>query len=313
MSKLSFFCLVLFISFVATQLPSGYEVAKWRGFKGGCVTYSFDDNTANQATTVLPLLDKHGLKATFNLVTGWNPNWGAFKQAAQNGHEMASHTVSHANVNAAGENELSGSKQTIQQQTGSECITIAYPNCVGGNAGTLGKYYIAGRTCSGQLNPSNPNDMWNLSSFICGNTGSIQTANDLNGKANQAAQQGGWAVFLIHGIDGDGGYSPISSQALDQHFGFVKTANVWVATFKDAVKYIMEARSLVIKENGSDIQVSTTAQSSLTKFDVPVTIAKKINGASASVTSNGSPVQSTVNQGKLIFDVVPGNTYTIKE
>ena len=61
---------------------------------------------------------------------GFKLNWNGFKQAAQNGHEIASHTVSHVNLNAAGENELSQSKQIIQNKIGQECVTLVYPNCI---------------------------------------------------------------------------------------------------------------------------------------------------------------------------------------
>ena len=81
-------------------------------------------------------------------------------------HEIASHTVSHANLNATGEDELNQSKQTIQQNIGQECVTIDYPNCATGNKGSIGRYYISGRTCSGQLVSSNPGDMFEISSVI---------------------------------------------------------------------------------------------------------------------------------------------------
>ena len=74
---------------------------------------------------------------------------GTFKSAAQKGHEIASHTVSHSNLNGAGENELSQSKQIIERNIGQECVTIVYPNCVTGNKGQISNYYISGRTCSG--------------------------------------------------------------------------------------------------------------------------------------------------------------------
>ena len=312
-----FLCLILINQSLLAMVPADYEVAPWQGYKQGAITYSFDDGCGGQLTSGIPSLDKYGFKATFNLVTGWNPNWSAFKQAAQNGHEIASHTVSHANLNAAGENELSQSKQIIEQNIGQECVTIVYPNCVTGNKGQMSKYYISGRTCSGQLVSNNPGDMFEISSMIVGSTTQNNNAQALNGIADSAAQQGKWAVFLIHGIDGDGGYSPIASSALDQHFSYVKQQNKWwVATFKDVSKYILEANNLVISETGNDssymVDVSCSHQTSITKLDVPVTVARKISCSNPQVKQNGSPVTSTVYNGKVIFNVVPGNKYTIQ-
>ena len=317
--KISFLLSLLIINYSlsAPQVPSDYTVAPWQGFKQGAITYSFDDGCGGQLSAAIPALNKYGLHATFNLVTQWVSNWGAWKQAAGNGHEIASHTVSHANLNQAGENELSQSKQTMQQQIGQECVTIVYPNCVTGNKGSMARYYISGRTCSGQLVGPNPGDMFEISSLIVGNTGQLNNANALNSKANEAAQQGKWAVFLIHGVDGDGGYSPISSSDLDQHFSFVKQQGKWwVATFKDVSKYILEANSLVIKETGSDgnfiVDVSCTHQTSITKLDTPVTVSRKVSCSNPKVTQNGSPVESTPANGQVIFNVIPGNKYTIQ-
>ena len=177
------------ISLSARNIPSDWEVAPFRSWKQGAITYSFDDGCSGQLSGALPALNKYGLKATFNLVTNWVSNWNSWRQAAQNGHEIASHTASHANLNAAGENELSLSKQNIERNIGQECVTIAYPNCVTGNTGTIGRYYISGRTCSGQLVGSSPYNMFDISSMICGSTTQNNNANALNNLANSAAQQ----------------------------------------------------------------------------------------------------------------------------
>jgi oligosaccharide reducing-end xylanase len=309
--------LAIVCSFVAAfQAPPDYEVAPWLNWKQGVVTYSFDDGCSGQLSAAIPALNKYGLHATFNLVTNWVSNWGGWKQAAQNGHEIASHTVSHANLDSAGEQELSQSKRIIEQNIGQECVTIVYPNCVCGNKGIISKYYISGRTCSGQFVGNNPFDMYEISSFIIGNTGQYNSAQALNNLADQAAQQGKWAVFLIHGVDGDGGYSPISSSALDQHFNYVKQQDkVWVATMKEVSKYILEYKSLTITEtggNGSFMLDVSCQQSGVTKLDQPITIARKVSCTNPTVKLNGSQINSTPYNGKVIFNVIPGNKYSIQ-
>ena len=315
------YLLILFIInyslFNFATIPADYEVAPWHAWKQGAITYSFDDGCAGQLQSAIPSLNKYGLKATFNLVTQWVSNWSGWKQAAQSGHEIASHTVTHANLNAAGDSELSQSKQIIEQNIGQECVTIVYPNCVTGNKAALSKYYISGRTCSGQFISSNPTDMFEISSMIVGSTTQNNNAMALNNLANSAATQNKWVVFLIHGIDGDGGYSPISSADLDEHFAYVKQQDKWwVATFKDVSKYILEANNLVITETGSSnnyiVDVSCSYQTSITKLDAPVTIARKVACSNPQVKQNGSPITSTPYNGKVIFDVVPGNKYTIQ-
>jgi peptidoglycan/xylan/chitin deacetylase (PgdA/CDA1 family) len=86
--KISFLLSLLIINYSlsAPQVPSDYTVAPWQGFKQGAITYSFDDGCGGQLSAAIPALNKYGLHATFNLVTQWVSNWGAWKQAAGNGH-----------------------------------------------------------------------------------------------------------------------------------------------------------------------------------------------------------------------------------
>lgn len=317
--KYLFVALFLLINYSLSfrNIPADYEVAPWRWWKKGAITYSFDDGCRGQITNAIPSLNKYGLKGTFNVITNWVSDWNPFKQAAQNGHEIASHTVSHTNLDKAGESELSQSKNIIQKQIGQECVTLVYPNCVMGNKYLMSKYYIAGRTCSGQLMSNNINDLFSISSIIVGSTTPHNSVQALNNLAENAAAQGKWIVYLIHGVGNDGGYSPIPANVLDQHFAYVKQQDKWyVATFKEIVKFIIESNNLVIYENKNGnsytLDVSVNYQTSITKLDALVTIARKVNCSNPKVLLNGSQVFSIYNNGKVLFDVVPGNRYTIQ-
>ena len=91
-------------------------------------------------------------------------------------------------------------------------------------------------------------------------------------------------IFLIHGIDNDGGFSPLETIELENHFKYVteNENNFWVATFKDVTKYILEANSLIILENKKDennieIEVSIEYKTDITTLDVPITVSRKLN------------------------------------
>lgn len=79
-------------------VDSLYEVATWPGFRQGAVRFTFDDNCPNQLSVVMPMFDQYGFKMTFFTVINWGPNWNTLRAAASNGHEIASHTVSHASL-----------------------------------------------------------------------------------------------------------------------------------------------------------------------------------------------------------------------
>ncbi len=327
--KLLFLILCSLINvFVWAQIPSAYQVGTWKDFKPSAVSYTFDDNTSNQIPVAIPLLDAYGYKATlFTVTQSMNPNWNNIKSVAANGHEIASHTVTHADLSNSTiqtqDTELKNSQTTINTQIpGQKCVTVAYPNCNIGDVATIQKYYIAGRTCSGQIISNNPTDFYRLSSIICGSTG-VNTAAEMNTRVNSAKSSNGWAVFLLHGIDNDGGYSPLASSVLSSHLSYVNTnkSDYWVGTFGGVAKYIKERNALSLTEttvNANEFQVTPTDNLDNTIYNVPVTIRRQLPAAwtTANVKVGATEVPSTivtVNNAKYVqFDVIPDNgVYTL--
>ena len=92
----------------AAQIPKEYTVAPWHGFSESAVTYSLDDLTSNQLPVALPLFDKYGVKASFNVVTTWvkQEEWPQLKAVVKKGHEVTSHTVNHKNMAMLSEEEF---------------------------------------------------------------------------------------------------------------------------------------------------------------------------------------------------------------
>jgi endo-1,4-beta-D-glucanase Y len=327
--KTKLLSLLSFLAFgLAAQIPSTYTKGTWKDFKTAAITYSFDDNTSNQIPVAMPLFDNYGYKVTFFAVTqSMSPNWTNLKSAAANGHEVASHTVTHADLSgisvATQDTELKNSQTTIQTQIpDKKCVTVAYPNCNMGDQATIQKYYIAGRTCSGQIVASSPTNFYQLSSIICGNTG-VNTAADMNTRINSAKSSGGWCHFLMHGIDSDGGYSPLASSVLSSHLSNVNTnkADYWVGTFGDVVKYIKERNAISFTEtsvSADSLRITPTDGLDNTIYDVAVTLRRQLPSTwtTARVMINGAIVPSTIvtisNVKYIQFDAVPDKgTYSI--
>ena len=308
------------------KVPIEYEIASWYDFKPAAITYSFDDGTFNQIQKGVPLLEKYYLKGSFNLITSWNHDWESYKKAAENGHEISSHTVNHPNLREqdldSQLNELKESKRLIEKKIGQECVTLVYPYCVSGDYELAKKFYISGRACSGQLIDSNPKDMFELSSIGIGNESDYQTAESLNKWVDKAYKKKKWVMFLIHAIDHDGGYSSFDSFELELHFKYVKKNEdkFWVATFKDVSKYILEANSLVIEESNGEagmtrIKVSCEYTTTVTKLDFPVTVSRKYDQSCQKPTiikeSDKSPIDIRIESDKMIFNVVPEENYIL--
>lgn len=316
-----FVCLMLSGSINSmAQVPSTYQVGQWYQFKSAAISYTFDDNTSNQLPVAIPLLNQYNFKSTLFVVPGWGPNWSGLNTASQNGHEVASHTVSHTTLTTLSiteqDAECKNSQSTINANIpNAKCVTIAYPNCNTGDIPTLQKYYIAGRTCSGQINSSSPTDFYNLSSIICGNTG-VNTASEMNTRASGARSSNGWCVFLMHGIDDDGGYSPLASSELSSHLSYVNSnaADYWVGTFGHVAKYIKERNALKITETAvtaDSLTLTPTDNLDNSIYDAAITVRRQLpSGWTSARVYVGNTLQDskivTVNNVKHIeFDVVP--------
>lgn len=312
--RLFYSIIITSVLFYKAYTQTNYEIGTWYNFKDAAVTYSFDDNSANQTSIAIPMFDQYGYKATFNVVPNWGPNWNAFQAASNNGHEIASHTVSHATLGNISQNEqtteLANSQTTINNNiSGANCITIAYPNCVTGDIGLISQYYIAGRICSNQIVSSSPNDFYNISSIICGDQTTINSADAFNGKVQEAQNSGGWCVFLLHGLDNDGGYSPTQSSALSSHLQYINNNDntYWVETFATVVKYIKERNALSVTENEitqDSIEVIATDGLDNSIYNTAVTIRRPVpaNWEGVNIYVNGSAETADIVQ-------VNGNNY----
>jgi len=287
-------------------IAPGYEVGTWRGFRSVAVTYTFDDACSNQFALAIPMFNEHDFNLTLFTATATDwigvPNWTKLQEAADQGHEIASHTVTHTNMSGMGDSlqtfELEQSKADIEAHiTGQKCITVAYPYCVSAKKSICEQYYIAGRICSGAIIPRNPTDFMNLSSFVCGDQGSTRTAKDFMARARSAIKSKGWAVYLLHGIDNDGGWSPVASEELRASLDSL-SANAdkfWVETFGNVVRYIKERNAISVSESSvldSSITVQVTDELDDEIYNYPVTIRRQLpeGWASATASRNGLAV-----------------------
>jgi oligosaccharide reducing-end xylanase len=254
-TNLTFCITVFYYSATAQVVDPPYEVATWSGFSQSAVSYTWDDNTSKQLSAAMPLYDQYNFKMTFFIITSLNPDWNALKTAQQNGHEIASHTVTHTGLNtlsdADQEKEQKNSQLEINTQLSNKnCVILAYPYCAAGNYNITNTYYMSARGCSGQIEKKTPADFLNVSSIICGTQGSVNTTDQFNAKVNSAISSNGWVIFLLHGINNDGGYSPVDSSELRKHLEYmnVNRDKFWVSTFGNVVRYIRERDAAVVHE-----------------------------------------------------------------
>jgi peptidoglycan/xylan/chitin deacetylase (PgdA/CDA1 family) len=323
-----FFVAFLFLGFFTNafsqEVDSAYEVGTWHGFRTSAVSFTFDDGTANQFTKAIPIFDEYGFKLTLFTVINWSSgNWNALKSAAANGHEVASHTMTHPYLGPMTieqqTEELRNSKNQINSQIrGEQCITIAYPYCEVSNYAVCREYYIAARGCSGSIESRTPSDFFNISSIICGTEGPVKTVQDFNNRANSAASSKGWLVYLLHGVDNDGGWSPVVSDTLRGALEYLNSnpSKFWVSSFSNVVRYIRERNStsvveLSVTDSIITCEITDTLDNEIYNF--PVTVRRELpeGWISASVSQDGSIISSQVveidSKKYVMFDAVPDN------
>jgi hypothetical protein len=123
-------------------------------------------------------------------------------------------------------------------------------------------------------------------------------------------------VFLIHGVDNDGGYSPLSSTVLRAGLAYLsaRPSTFWVATFADGVRYIRERDAVSVQEfsnEGASIALRVTDTLDDAIYNLPVTLRRPLpmGWSGARVSQNGRSVAAalvTVDASTYImFDVVP--------
>ncbi len=293
-----------------------FEIGTWADFCQGAVSHTFDDNTPGQTSIAAPMFEAKGFHITLFTATGtMNPNWYNLKEAFSKGHEIGSHSVTHAQTMHA--SECATSQQTIRQKVPGElCVTIAYPNCNTPGKEAVEKCYIAGRNCNGQINPKSPQDWTQIGAKMAGTAG-VNTTDGFNQAANQAASQGGWLVWCHHGVGNDNhGYSNTATSALQGNVDFLdkNRDKIWCETFGNVARYIKERNAAKITVKSSEeksITIQLTDKMTDSIFNYPLSIRTELPSGwkSAVVKQKDKEVWDsivTVNSKKYImFRAVP--------
>jgi len=313
---------VFSISVAGSAYAQTVEIGTWGGFHKAAVSFTFDDGAPSHVTDVAPLFDKYGYKATFNLVTKWNPNWSGFQDMADNGHEIASHSDNHGDPMP--DDEIASSKGTINTQIkNNECITLAYPNCKTPNKATVLQNYIAGRICgNGQevMGKNGPSNWAEVPAIMTG----VELQYNINfnsldqfaGKMQDASQKGGWVMFLTHGLagksnNGNATFSPTDLSVIDGALDWASKNDMWVESFRSVTMYIKErnASTATASTSGGSITVKLTHNiaDNISNYDYPLSIRvqNSNNWTSVSGTQGGKSIETTIKDGYIYFDAVP--------
>ncbi len=217
--------------------------------------------------------------------------WDDIRSYAAQGHEFASHTVTHPRLAGLDEvnmmYELEKSKEDILKQLGPR-----YTFSAEGPYGTENerameyahKVYPALRNRMPEpfMEELNRSSRKNPGSF---NKEYVQWQRGATTKTpmslmkswidTTAVKENIWLVLVIHGVDGIG-WEALTSQALDEYFQYMKSKDkeLWVATFADVTKYIRQRMNASIKTTEKKNKLAVNLLHNLDKsiYDLPLTL-----------------------------------------
>jgi peptidoglycan/xylan/chitin deacetylase (PgdA/CDA1 family) len=264
-----------------TFKPYSVTVADWQGGKKCAVSITFDDGLISQYQNAFALLQQHGLKATFFIVSDYMgypayiDQWHLAEYAAD-GQEIGSHSYSHPFLTEwpawFQQSELAWSQSDLQDflwnsgYTEQDVSVFAYPyGDYDANVINLTEdYYIAARgagswfnpeTGSISLNGKSPNfyELAPIGPHDNGD-GDPNAVAYLNYAVDRAVAKNRWAIEMIHDVDAPGGYDNISAAALETHLAYLAAseANVWAAPMGTVSEYIYERNAASVTMLYSD-------------------------------------------------------------
>ena len=182
------------IKMVATETPY-IQFTEFKGDAIAAISMTFDDGLPSQLKKAIPILDKHGLNATFfihtdNIKPTWASTWDAWLPVVKSGHEVGSHTKSHPALSELSNSrrirdEIEGSADLIEQKLGVRPISFAYPFSDVNDVirrKVRDEYFIDRDSCR----------MWGGAEF---------TAADGIESIEKAVEKGAWLYCMMHGVD----------------------------------------------------------------------------------------------------------------
>jgi peptidoglycan/xylan/chitin deacetylase (PgdA/CDA1 family) len=300
-----------------------HQITYFQGNKPGAVSFTFDDGLLSQATNGASQLNARGLKGTFFIITSRGEvSWDVWRNLASQGHEIASHTVTHRSLIEISVSEitweLSESQSIINQNVFNQsCITIAYPYTETNDTvqSIADDYYVAARDgwMAGYPNYYQPGQdqygSWDMIDFT--NVGSmlgdyldINTNNQelqwFTKALKNAAERHGWYDIHFHEIADPTVFGNILDYVLEKNL-------YWIDTFGNISRYMKErlhSTIEVVADTNSEIRLNILMDADLPTdvYNVPLTIRSTVPATWAQVIyQQGGATQD------VLTPVVEGN------
>ena len=241
--------------------------------------------------------------------------WDQIRTYAKQGHEFASHTVSHPRLAVLDDTnmlyELEKSKEEILKQLGAEHTFSAEGPYGTENERVMEMMY--------PIYPALRNRMpepflEELNRWARMNPGAskkeyVQWQRGATTKTplpmmkgwvdTVATHDNNWLVLVFHGVDGIG-YEALPHEMLDEYFQYMKSkeGKLWIATFGDVTKYMRERMAATIESQNTSNKITIILKHTLnpTLYNYPLTLRTYVpsNWKAVKVTHGSSVKQYQV-------------------
>lgn len=290
-----------------TNSDNFFERASLIGYTGTDEAVQYHSNAGSlfesgKITEAYELIDegfeqirKGNLKNTNDVVFHDNAvdttTWADYKRYATEGHEIASHTVTHARLAILDEKnllyELEQSKADIQHFLGekhtfsAECpygtenervmeyAHKVYPSL----RNRMPESYMDELNRSSKKHPGESDKeyvQWQRGPLTNISMGEMKSWVD-----TCISNDNIWLVLVFHGIDGIG-WEPKTGAELEEYFNYINDRKdyLWVATFADVTKYIRERKNMVLNSELKDNTIVVKLSNNLDPkvYDIPLTL-----------------------------------------
>jgi peptidoglycan/xylan/chitin deacetylase (PgdA/CDA1 family) len=252
--------------------------------------------------------------------------WEAVRKYASQGHEFASHTVTHPRLAVLDEvnmiYELEKSKEELRNKLG-EASTFSAE-------GPYGTEDERAMSYAYKIYPALRNRMpqpWlaelNRASKVQPGTIDKEYVQWQRGAVTKTslplmkswidtveAHNNHWLVLVFHGVDGKG-WEALPGSLLQEYFSYIKKHenNSWIATFGDVTKYMRERMSATVnsKMDGKKILVELTHSLDKSMYDHPLTLKTDVPSSwkKATVQQGNKTRKVPVKNGSITYDLMP--------
>lgn len=314
-----------------TQLH--YTIAPWFNNKKAAVTLTFDDGIPGQYAVAVPLLDKYGFKGTFfmtmAIVNSQHIDWKVIDKAAQEGHEIANHALTHPHfikisLDTIAMESVQANLQMNKLLPSQKMITHAYPFGEGGGntdkdraiRATVASYFIGARATRNKPYAYNPydfaktnDDYYNINSEMIADSASMA---NFAKNIDETIAVGGWFCPTYHGIHD--GWIITPTAVFEKHLAELndRKQSVWIAPFKNVIQYHKERNSATLKAiTVAPKKWVLSLSDTLTNrknWDQPLTINLVVNKQQVSEVRQAGKIIPFLKDGdKATFNAIPGD------